>query len=56
MEKEIILPPGYYNEKDAEEVYEKSFDTVFRYFSTNFMSGNLLVHIKDIQLEKLHEK
>ena len=42
MEKEIILPPGYYNEKDAEEVYEKSFDTVFRYFSTNFMSGNLL--------------
>jgi len=42
MEKELILPPGYYKEKDAEDVYEKSFDTVFRYFTTNFMNGNLM--------------
>lgn len=42
MEKKIILPPGYYTEIDAEYVYENSFDTVFRYFSTNFMNGKIM--------------
>lgn len=42
MEKNIILPPGYYKSEDAEFVYENAFDRVFRYFSTNFMEGKIL--------------
>ena len=42
MEKKIILPPGYYTEVDAEEVYEKTFDTIFRYFFTNYMNGTMM--------------
>lgn len=42
MEKNIILPPGYYNVADAEEVYEKTFDTIFRYFFTNYMNGSMM--------------
>lgn len=42
MERNIILPPGYYKIEDAEFVYENAFDRVFRYFSTNFMNGKVM--------------
>ena len=34
MKNKPILPPGYYTEADAEDVYEKTFDKIFRYFFT----------------------
>ena len=42
MENKPILPPGYYTEADAEDVYEKTFDTIFRYFFTNYMNGTMM--------------
>ena len=37
-----ILPPGYYTQEDAENVYEKTFDIIFRYFFANYMNGNIM--------------
>lgn len=42
MKEKTVLPPGYYNLNDADYVYENTFDTIFRYFSTNFMKGKIL--------------
>ncbi len=42
MENKPILPPGYYTEAEAEEVYEKAFDTIFRYFYANYMDGYMM--------------
>lgn len=42
MENKPILPPGYYTQEDADEVYEKTFDIIFRYFFTNYMNGTML--------------
>lgn len=58
MSKEKILPPGYYTEKSAEEVYDKTFDTVFRYLYTNYMTGKIMEFgtFKGYSARKIAEK
>jgi len=42
MNKNMILPPGYDTVIATEKVYETTFDTIFRYFYTNYMNGKIM--------------
>lgn len=53
-----ILPPGYYTQESADEIYVKAFDIVFRYLYTNYMTGNIMEFgtFKGYSARKIAEK